>query len=657
MIAWGSAGALALALIGFGLYRFLGASEEGTEAIQPQLDTATVERRDLAETEEVSGTVEYGDPVTVSALASGVLTSLAGEGDLLERGELAYIVSDQPSDLDLASADQRVASAAAQLAGARGQRSSLLEGASESELASAEAAVIQAQAALDELIAPASEADLLNARAQLAKAEAAYSDLFDGPTSQQMAEAKAQLDRAAQALSAAQISLDTAWINLLSAQATYCALTTPPVAGLCTQSDLPLTAGDIDSLTASVPTLLAAGDAAAVGAVQGFINANGAYTGAQSSHELAVADLSSAQQAYDTLDDPPEQSDIDLALAAVRQAEELLADLQAGPTEVQIQLAEANLRAAESRLTDLEAGASQTDRQQANASVESARLAVEIAELERSELEAGAQGAVVMYGDLPAWRDLSVDSAPGDDIEQLERNLAALGFDPGTIDKTFDDATRQAVMGWQEELGAEATGEVSAGSVVFIPGPSLVDAASASVGGAVTVGSPLLELVPVSRVVQSESGEGLELAQRVTIDLSVDDLDLLQLGTKVVIELPGGTELEGNVTDIGSVTTTTNQQGGTSSTVDVTVVPSETIDPELRGTDVTVHITTQLAEAVLTVPVSALLALTEGGYAVEVVEPDDTTRLVGVETGMFADGWVEVSGEGLTEGMRVVVPG
>ena len=57
----------------------------------------------------------------------------------------------------------------------------------------------------------------------------------------------------------------------------------------------------------------------------------------------------------------------------------------------------------------------------------------------------------------------------------------------------------------------------------------------------------------------------------------------------------------------------------------------------------------------LAVPVNALLALAEGGYAVE-VERDGRRALVGVETGLFADGQVEVSGQGLAAGDRVVVP-
>ena len=58
---------------------------------------------------------------------------------------------------------------------------------------------------------------------------------------------------------------------------------------------------------------------------------------------------------------------------------------------------------------------------------------------------------------------------------------------------------------------------------------------------------------------------------------------------------------------------------------------------------------------VLAVPVSALVALLEGGYAVEVVDDDGSRRYVAVETDLFDDGWVEVRGDGLSEGQSVVV--
>ncbi|MGH9183303.1 MAG: hypothetical protein ACRDZ9_05740 [Acidimicrobiales bacterium] len=58
------------------------------------------------------------------------------------------------------------------------------------------------------------------------------------------------------------------------------------------------------------------------------------------------------------------------------------------------------------------------------------------------------------------------------------------------------------------------------------------------------------------------------------------------------------------------------------------------------------------------VPVTALLALAGGGYAVEVADPDGTRHLVPVDLGLFddAEGLVQVTGSGLEAGQRVVVP-
>jgi multidrug efflux pump subunit AcrA (membrane-fusion protein) len=56
--------------------------------------------------------------------------------------------------------------------------------------------------------------------------------------------------------------------------------------------------------------------------------------------------------------------------------------------------------------------------------------------------------------------------------------------------------------------------------------------------------------------------------------------------------------------------------------------------------------------------VIALLALREGGYAVQVV--DDTQpegyKLVPVEVGTIADEWAQITGDGIEAGAEVVVP-
>jgi multidrug efflux pump subunit AcrA (membrane-fusion protein) len=71
---------------------------------------------------------------------------------------------------------------------------------------------------------------------------------------------------------------------------------------------------------------------------------------------------------------------------------------------------------------------------------------------------------------------------------------------------------------------------------------------------------------------------------------------------------------------------------------------------------VTVYITSATARDALVVPVTALLARSPGGYAVEVAGPGTARRWVAVTPGIFDDnsGLVQVTGA-LTPGQRVVV--
>ena len=74
---------------------------------------------------------------------------------------------------------------------------------------------------------------------------------------------------------------------------------------------------------------------------------------------------------------------------------------------------------------------------------------------------------------------------------------------------------------------------------------------------------------------------------------------------------------------------------------------------------VTVNIVTARAQDVLAVPVSALVALAGGGYAVEVTRGSGshaTSQLVPVRTGLFSDTLVQVSGAAITVGLEVEVP-
>ena len=80
--------------------------------------------------------------------------------------------------------------------------------------------------------------------------------------------------------------------------------------------------------------------------------------------------------------------------------------------------------------------------------------------------------------------------------------------------------------------------------------------------------------------------------------------------------------------------------------------------PEHAGYDMVIRWHARLgvvsAKGVLAVPVEAIVALAEGGFAVEVID-GATTHYVRVTLGAFADGMVEIDGD-VAEGQNVVVP-
>ena len=73
---------------------------------------------------------------------------------------------------------------------------------------------------------------------------------------------------------------------------------------------------------------------------------------------------------------------------------------------------------------------------------------------------------------------------------------------------------------------------------------------------------------------------------------------------------------------------------------------------------VSVAITTATVKNALVVPVTALLSLATGGYAIETVDASGTHHLVAVQLGLFDDahGLVQVTGSGVHAGQKIVVP-
>ncbi|HEX6681474.1 MAG TPA: peptidoglycan-binding protein [Candidatus Limnocylindrales bacterium] len=248
----------------------------------------------------------------------------------------------------------------------------------------------------------------------------------------------------------------------------------------------------------------------------------------------------------------------------------------------------------------------------------------------------------LLFGPLPLYRPLS-SGAEGPDVAQLEQNLKSLGYSGFTADDRYNSATASAVKKWQKDLGLEETGVVAPGQAVYAPGALRVAAHQARVGD--PAGGQILSCTGVSRVV--------------TVNLPVTRQGLAVAGATVQVTLAGGKGVAGKVESIGvEAQAQQEQQGqqGQQPTVEVVVsIADQGALGNLQRSPVKVKFIAEERRDVLTVPISALVALSEGGYGLQLVD-GATTRYVAVETGLFASGRVEVRGGDLRPGMKVVVP-
>ena len=143
------------------------------------------------------------------------------------------------------------------------------------------------------------------------------------------------------------------------------------------------------------------------------------------------------------------------------------------------------------------------------------------------------------------------------------------------------------------------------------------------------------------------------------MDLEASQQGEVKKGDRAQITLPGNTSVKGKVDRLGRVA----QTAGKDDDVGAATIPAYiSLDEprKARGLDrapVQVEITTKGVESALSVPVTALVGKSGGGFAVEVVRDGGRRELVAVKLGLFdtTGGRVQVEGE-LREGDQVVVP-
>jgi peptidoglycan hydrolase-like protein with peptidoglycan-binding domain len=288
---------------------------------------------------------------------------------------------------------------------------------------------------------------------------------------------------------------------------------------------------------------------------------------------------------------------------------------------------------------------------------------------------------VLLHGDQPAYRDLRLGVGRGDDVRQLERNMAALGFVPGLVDGRFSATTTAAVKRWQGSLGLRRTGAVELGRVVFLPGARRVGEVKVALGsvlggggsgdgaggdggaGSGAGGGPSGRSgsgsgsgsAPATEVMDTTSTRRIVL-----VKLDATKQQLARRGASARVTLPDGSAASGRIASVGSVAKggSGSGDGGDPGSGTAKVTVTVRLTSRLRGqaldqAPVTVELTKERRSGVLAVPVAALVATPGGGYAIDAVGAAGTRRLP-VRTGVFANGYVEVTGRGVREGLRIL---
>jgi hypothetical protein len=214
-------------------------------------------------------------------------------------------------------------------------------------------------------------------------------------------------------------------------------------------------------------------------------------------------------------------------------------------------------------------------------------------------------------------------------------------------DDAFSDKTVRAFQLFQHDKIFRVTGVLAIGDAVFLPESVRISKVTGELGGAAQAGAQVASATSDTPEVQTN----LEPSQQGAI----------QPGDPARITLPGNRSATGTVDRLGKVARLSPGQDNAKPGAATIPAYIRLDDPDAtRGLDqapVRVDVTTAGVESALSVPVTALVGRSGGGFAVEVVRGDGRRELVAVKLGVFdtTAGQVQVDGE-LAEGDQVVVP-
>jgi len=582
------------------------------------LSTVAVEIRDLKQYDELEGILEYGEDFEAKSNGDGILTFVATEGSELDRGSLIFTFHSQLSETALMNADQQIRSASASVA--------------------------QTKLALENLQKPPSKSQIASAEASIAQAKLSLENLKTPPTAAQIASADASVAQSLNSLNSNREQLENKTNSLRIARKNYCDQVESlglnlwaNLENICPEDDSIISETAIDTLSNN---LFKHDDL--VNLSNNLLIAYNNYQTAIESTNTSEISLNSAQEQRTAL-----QTDT--------------------PTEKQLDQANKNLESALQHRSALDETPSDSELTSSLLSLENAEASLLTAETNKENLyeSSGTFGSILLFGQIPAWREIKLGVTPGLDIKQLKHNLVMLGYGSESpineSSEIFTALTMQSIKNMQADLGLNSTGTLSLGDVVFLPGKSIVQYNSnfPSIGTVANPNTVVLSLLPIEE--ESLSNNALNSSsykslQKVSTTIPVVNKELIEINSQVKIELPNEVEVYGSVSEIGKIAIVPqgNQSGDPYLEVSITINDDKSF-PEWTGADVTVYVTREIASGVMAVPITSLVSLLRGGYGLEVVT-DNATQLVPVEVGMYSDGWVEISSEYIQTGVQVMNP-
>jgi hypothetical protein len=156
--------------------------------------------------------------------------------------------------------------------------------------------------------------------------------------------------------------------------------------------------------------------------------------------------------------------------------------------------------------------------------------------------------------------------------------------------------------------------------------------------------------------------------QLVQLQVKATQQQLARVGESAPVALPNGSSVQGRITAVGTVATESSGEGekggnkgaenGNGSGENATIAVTLTLDhpiPRLDKAPVSVELVKETRRNVLAVPATALLATGGGAYAIQTLQHGHRVE-VPVTPGMFANGYVQVEGPGVYEGLVVLEP-